>query len=252
MRMRLLAALLALAAALLAFASPAGAARIRVSQESRPGRGDFDRNVLGFIDAMWGRGMTAARFYAYTEVAEYSYNGPHPRLRPDVSHLFLVEAKEGLVLFIVHDRPNDPDGGSAAMRFELAGDPDGARVLVMDDPYSDLDSYEGRSGGRSFVSRHGWYPCCTDGLALGTLDGSWKLLVQFGEENDEAEFIPISGLKSWLAFSANGARVPLKLERGRRVRLEPIGPLVRHAPPGRAPGARPPRLTASSKRSVIR
>ncbi|MFC1491373.1 hypothetical protein ACFLQ0_02150 [Nitrospinota bacterium] len=40
-----------------------------------------------------------------------SFNGPHPRLRADTSHLFFVTAKESLSLFIVHDKPNDEDGG---------------------------------------------------------------------------------------------------------------------------------------------
>jgi len=45
--------LLILAVILQAAPAPAAAVRIRVAQESRPGLGDFDANVLGHIDAYY-------------------------------------------------------------------------------------------------------------------------------------------------------------------------------------------------------
>ena len=172
-----------LAAALIAFSAlfppEAGAARIRVAQESRPGAGDFDKNVLGFIDAYFEKEKAASDFYSYEEIAQYSFGGPHPRLRRDTSHLFFVRVKEGLSLFIVHDSPNDEDGGIAVMRLRVVGDPDGARVLVFDDPYSDWDSYIAKEGGQKIFTWHRWFPCCTDGLVLGTFEGSWKIFLEF-------------------------------------------------------------------------
>ena len=64
------------------FSSPAEAARIRVSQESRPGAGDFDRHTLGHIDAYASRETTAAQYYGYAQFAYASYNGPSPVCGP--------------------------------------------------------------------------------------------------------------------------------------------------------------------------
>lgn len=110
------------------------AARIRVSQESRPGAGDFDENVLGTIESADTGGVSAAEFYSYSEEYYYSFGGNGPRLRADTSQIFVVSAKEGLTLFIVHDSPDDEDGGIAVLRLKVEGDPDGADILVFDDP----------------------------------------------------------------------------------------------------------------------
>lgn len=226
--------LLCLAFAVLALflaASPAAAVRIRIAQESRPGAGDFDRNILGYIDAYFEKDKTASEFYSYEEVADYSFNGTNPRLKADTSHLFFVTTKEGLTLFIVHDMPNDPDGGIAVMRIKVTGDPDGARILVFDDPYSDWDSYKAHPGGREFSTWHRWFACCTDGLVLGSLEGGWKIFLEFPVK-DEAIGIPtIFGLKFWTAISPDGKHVSMKLEKGRRVRLDPMGPLVKNPGP---------------------
>ncbi|MFC1491376.1 hypothetical protein ACFLQ0_02165 [Nitrospinota bacterium] len=220
-----------LAAALLAPLAPeAGAARIRVAQESRPGAGDFDKNILGFIDAYFEKEKAASEVYSYEEVARYSFNGPHPSLRADTSHLFFVTTKEGLCLFIVHDKPNDEDGGVAVMRFRVKGDPDGARILVFDDPYSDWDSFNATSGGKEFFTWHRWFPCCTDGFVLGALEGSWKAYLEFPAKDALAADNTFLGMKFWRAFSADGSHIALKLVKGRRVRLDPMGPLVRLRP----------------------
>jgi hypothetical protein len=104
-----------LAAILLADATLASAARIRVAQESASCRRDFDAHILGYINPYIEREKAAADFYSYEARSQYSFNGPPPRLRDDTSHLFLVVTRKGLSLFIVHDKPNDPNGGGAAM-----------------------------------------------------------------------------------------------------------------------------------------
>ncbi len=225
MKIRLFLAFVVLASLLTA--SPASAARIRVAQESRPGAGDFDRNILGYIDAYFEKEKTADEFYSYEDVAEYSFNGPNPRLQADTSHLFFVTTKEGLSLFIVHDKPNDPDGGLAVMRLQVEGDPDGARILVFDDPYSDWDSFKAHPGGRLFFTWHRWFSCCTDGLVLGSLEGGWKIFLEFPPNDEVAGNTTIYGLKFWKAISPDGKHVSIKLEKGRRVRLDPMGSLVR-------------------------
>ena len=54
------------------------AARIRVSQESRPGAGDFDQNVLGSIESADAGGVSAAEFYSYSEEYYFSFRGNGP------------------------------------------------------------------------------------------------------------------------------------------------------------------------------
>ena len=225
MKIRLFLAFVVLA--FLLAAAPAWAARIRVAQESRPGAGDFDRHILGYIDAYFEKEKTASEFYSDEDVADYSFNGTNPRLRADTSHLFFVTVKEGLTLFIVHDKPNDPDGGVAIMRLQVEGDPNGARILVFDDPYSDWDSFKVHPGGRRFSTWHRWFGCCTDGLVLGSLEGSWKIFLEFPQKDEAAGTGTIFGLKFWNAISPDGKHVSMKLEKGRRVRLDLMGPLVR-------------------------
>lgn len=207
----------------------ADGARIRVSQVSRPGTGDFDQNVLGTIDSSDARKMTASGYYAYGEIADYSYNGKKPSLRTDTSHLFFVDSMEGLSLFIVHDETNDPDGGAVAMRFEVRGDPDGIRILVHDDPYSDFDFTHAAPDSRTLTSWHRWFPCCTDGLVLGTLEGDWRVFVQFVQKDSLFGEDTIRGLTSWIALSASGSEIRLNLEKGRRVLLEPISFIVKNS-----------------------
>ncbi len=207
------------------------AARIRVSQESRPGAGDFDENVLGTIESADAGGVSAAEFYSYSEEYYYSFGGNGPRLRADTSQIFVVSAKEGLTLFIVHDRPDDEDGGAAVLRLKVEGDPDGADILVFDDPFSDWDSYEIQLDQRLFITRHRWFPCCTDGLVLGTLEGSWRLFIEFPLDDDFYGPETIQGMRFWTVLSAGGSEIPLEMEKGRRVRLDPVRALAQKTPP---------------------
>ncbi|OGL59616.1 MAG: hypothetical protein A3J27_12060 [Candidatus Tectomicrobia bacterium RIFCSPLOWO2_12_FULL_69_37] len=214
-------------------ASEAQAARVRVSQESKPGAGDFSRNVLGHLGAVLAAERTAGQFYAYNEVASWSYNGRQPVLREDASHLFFVRAKEGLALFLVHDKPNDADGGVAVTRIEVEGNSQTARMLVQDDPEGQRDRYQAGPRGASFTAWHMWNLCCTDGLVTGPYAGNWKIYVRFLE--------PPQGLRHWTALSGDGTAIRLRPEPGRRVLLEPMGFMVRRPrAPAAALGPAPP------------
>ncbi len=194
--------------------------QIRVSQESSPGAGDFADNVLGVLGAYPSLGTTAAEFYGYNIPEGDSWNGPLLTPIADRSHIVFAETAEGLTMFVVHDRaiPNDPDGGDAELMYEFINDDDGGEITVKDDPG---DGYSGGSGDLVFTSDHVWSPCCTDGLALSGLDCEGILEVTF---TDTGSGPTIDGLTSWVAYSSNGAQIPLALEEDRSVRFEVVPP----------------------------
>jgi hypothetical protein len=206
--------------------------QIEIAQESTPGAGDFDEQVLGLIRSS-PTTVSAAEFYAYGVPEGGSWNGQLLRPEADRSHLLLAETTDGMTLFIVHDRaiPDDPDGGRAEMRVELSGDPDGANRTVEDEP-GDGESgagYTGDPGDSEFTAGNEWFPCCTDGFALSGLDGEWTLLVQFAEVDGDDGTAPIEGPSEWFAYSADGDVIPLALEESRRFRLRLVSnpPLLR-------------------------
>jgi len=196
-------------------ATAAHAAVVRVSQESSPGMGDFSANVLGYVEP-YGTDLSAEDYYGYSTVFKNSYGGPDPTLTSDRSHLFLVEAADGLSVFTVHDAPQDDDGGRARMTFQLFSDPDGAAILAKDDPYSDV--YTGDPGGSLFTTDNPWIRENTDGVAIGSLDGPWSLLVDF----DEVSVWDNGRLLSWAAYSGDGSVIPLEHQPDRRVKLDPV------------------------------
>lgn len=192
--------------------SAIAASLVRVSQESAPGMGDFDDNVLGFIEA-FSSSETIKDTYNYNR-DNSSFQGPLA-LTSNVSHLFLAEATDGLGLFSVHDKPRpDNQDGQAQMQFNLLGDT--ASILVKDEPESlDLDDrYTVNDSGTAFTIQQRWGECCTDGFAIGYLDGDWTMFAQFTTAPN--------GLDSWLAFSAASSESPIELviDPGRRVRLD--------------------------------
>lgn len=206
---------------------------IRVSQESSPGLGDFDENVLGCIK-VFETADSAKDYYAYDTCGDSFGNvdfiNQHG-LIAGRSHLFLVCGCDGLSLFIVHDKPdcapgpNNPNDGRAEMRFGLLGDPNGARRTVEDDPTAmdPYDAYTPALGewGTIFGSQHKWYPGRTDGEAITGLDGEdWSMLVEFTEYDSNSATPVIGGLNSWFAYSEDGSTIELDLEADRRVRLD--------------------------------
>lgn len=199
---------------------------IEIAQESVPGRGDFDLNILGNV-LPFPTELSAAQFYAYDIPEGDSWNGPSLSPQAERSHLLLADTTEGLSLVIVHDRaiPNDANGGRAEMSFEIFGDPNGLFRSVLDDPPGTEAGagYTGDPGASLFTSAHSWNTCCTDGLVLSDIDGDWTMILQFTEVDGNGNTAPIQGLLDWHAISADGAEILLALETDRRVRLKPVG-----------------------------
>jgi len=201
---------------LLVFIADVSGDSYRVSQESSAGAGDFDSNVLGFIDPFTWTGDTSD-YYDYSSGGFNDGVGGRLTLTSNLSHLFLVDASDGLSLFVVHDKPADGSGGTALTKLELSGDT--ASLLVKDDnggwePTIDVDGL-----GTQFTANHAWFDCCTDGLALGSLDGFFTMYVQFTA--------PSTGLGAgWAAISddgsATGSALSLTPSVGRRVRIDAI------------------------------
>ncbi len=184
----------------------AEATSIRVSQESSAGAGDFDTNVLGFIDA-FSTGLTTAGFYDFSGA---SYNGHlhgGPPAVSNLSQLFLLDASDGLSLVVVYDGVVDGTGGTSMTQWNLSGDT--AAPLVADDPGEALTV---TMGGTQFESNHVWLSCCTDGFALGSLDDNWSLLGQFTAAP--------TGIANWQAVSSDFSSLPLAIVPGRRIRLD--------------------------------
>jgi hypothetical protein len=187
---------------------------IRVSQESSPGAGDFDANILGYVSP-YVTANTTAGYYQYGTPYGASFNGPAPALTSDRSHLFLADTADGVSLFVVHDKPVDGNGGTAAMNWTLVGDTAG--VLVEDDPTETVIVV----GGTTFTSSHTWSPCCTDGMAFGSLDGGWSMIGAF------TNAIASTGMDAWHVYASDNSSIPLALETNRRVQLDyqyPIDP----------------------------
>ena len=180
---------------------------IRVSQESSPGAGDFDRNILGFVKALQSDG-NAASFYRYY-LRGVNYGNDDPQLTSNTSHVFFVNAADGLALFFVNNTTGstEGDGGTAATRWDLSGGT--AAVLLQDDEGEVTTSH----GGTVFTTFFSWAQSNTDGMVVGALPVGCTLLGQFTA--------PPSGLEGgWEVISEDGAIIRVELEVGRRVRLD--------------------------------
>jgi hypothetical protein len=180
------------------FSSSANAVLIRVSMESSLGAGDFDANVYGFIDS-FSTPLSTAAFYQYGSPNAASYNGElngGPLPVSSKTQLFFVDAADGLSFVVVHDNPNDGSGGSTRTQWNLFGDTAGQ---VLADDTGEPVAISG--GGTQFDSTKNWAPCCTDGYAIGYLDGNWSLIGGFLWEP--------TGINSWAAVSGNSPDVEL-------------------------------------------
>ena len=190
---------------------PAQALQIRVAQESAAGAGDFDTNILGFIDSFSTTG-TLADFYAYDTNA--LFGGPSNLTAPNTTNTFFVQGSDGLGFFLVHDRPNNPRStkGAADMRFELTGG-DTASFLVQDDTVDLNDVFDTFAGGTIFTTHNVWDPCCTDGGVIGSIDGSnWEFFAEFTNTP--------TNITDFLTYSNGSSNIALSLDTGRRVRYD--------------------------------
>lgn len=180
---------------------------IRVSQETSPGAGNFDSNVLGFIKALNTDGG-AADFYMYGKAGP-NYGNSAPALKSNTSHLFFVNASDGLALFVVHNTSNRAErstGGSAATRFDLSG---GTASILKVDEGSEASSQDGTV----FTTDMHWAGSNTDGMVIGALPVGFTILGQFTA--------PPGGLgDGWEVISSDGLIIPLRLVPGQRVRLD--------------------------------
>ena len=191
------------------FVTDAEAISIRVSQESAAGAGDFDANVLGSITS-FDTALSASAFYQYGAPNAASYNGElngGPNPISSLTQLFLINGSDGLSLAVVHDNPNDGTGGTTQTRWNLTGDT--GAFVVVDDPGEGVAV---SAGNTQFDSNKNWIACCTDGYAIGSLDGNWAMFGQF--------LTTPTGITSWQATTASGGNIPLTLAPGRRVRLD--------------------------------
>jgi hypothetical protein len=182
--------------------------KIRVSQETSPGAGNFDRNVLGFVWAL-NTNEAAAPIYEYGLLGP-NYGNVVPKLPANMSHLFFVNTPEGLTLFVVHNTSHRPEisrDGSAQTRFDMV---DGtARILLSDDP----GEATANSDGTSFTGNHSWTRENTDGMVIGPFPLGSTLFGQFTKR-------PTGLADGWEVISVDGSTVHLHLVPGRRVRLD--------------------------------
>ena len=214
--------------------SSAHAATVSIFQESAPGEGDFNTNLLGTIQSFSTTG-TLADFYGYPN--EFN-NTAAVSLTRDQSHLFLVDASDGMGLFVVHDNGADNGGGRAETLVDLLGDT--AAFLVYDDPLPDdasTDSYTENDTGTQFTAVNEWVSGYTDGYVIGSLDGAWMVDMQFADVSSidpstRADGATINDLLTWVAISSGGVsgqtEMALVLEEGRRVRISavPVPPAI--------------------------
>jgi len=198
-------------------AVPLYAATVSVFQESAPGAGDFSTNQLGTIQSFSTTG-TLAQFYAYA--SEQFTNTSSVTLTEDQSHLFLVDALDGLGLFVVHD-DGIARGGNAETMVDLLGG-DTANFLVQDDPGDKVYT----DNGTEFQVRQSWTEGFTDGYVIGSLDGNWTADVQFTDVTPIITGPTINGLTTWAAISSDGqggqTEIALTLVEDRRVRLSTV------------------------------
>jgi hypothetical protein len=199
---------------------------IEIAQETEPGAGDFDANILGFVQA-FPTTISPIQFYSYGVPEGDSWNGPSLTPEADRSHILFSTGPADLTMFVVHDRavPNDPDGGEAEMTFVIEDDPNGAFISLRDDPAS-VEGSPGYLEASPNLIQAGWSwgACCTDGLALSGIDPGATVLAGFEEFDGVAGTAPIEGLTEWVVYSADGTQVPLVLEEGRRLRARVIAP----------------------------
>lgn len=195
-------------AAVLGLALPAAnAASYRLEQETAPNSGVFEK--VGNLTAFDQSSLSAAAAYAYGVANNFSYSGQVnglPTAINDGARIFLVETSDGLSLFMVLDGIGDGSGGSASLDWTVSGDT--ALSLVNDD-----SSEAPTTNGMDFSYDYAWASCCTDGFAIGSLDGDFGL---------EGTFTAYSGLSVFEAVSGDNSTIGLTLANNQSVRLSAV------------------------------
>ncbi|MFO0873626.1 MAG: hypothetical protein U0575_06595 [Phycisphaerales bacterium] len=206
---------------------------VRVSQETTPGAGNFDANVLGYAVAYEAPGSAAQL---------YNYGGalilPGVPLVNDRSSMLVASTTEGLCLVVAHDRTSSGSGGRAEMQFMFGAASGPPAFLVQDDPTAtDVnDTYV--IDGNTVRTTSQWGTAGMDGFVLSGLKPGGTVLASFSNVDANSSTATISGLSYWIMASGDFTQFPLKLAADRRVRLEilpaPECP-ADLAPPGGAP-----------------
>ncbi len=208
---------------------PGCSPRIRVSQESAPGVGDFGANILGELEIFSAPGTSAANLYAYDVPEADSWNGFIMTPVAERSHLLVALTLEGYTIFWVHDKADNADGGHAETQLELLGDLDGGTFSVQDDPAAVENGYYiGEPGDSLFQVYHHWNPCCSDGYGVSGLDCGGTAMLQFKDLDGSSTTQTIAGLNEWAVMGPGGEHIQLALQANRRV-------LLQHLPPTNCP-----------------
>ncbi len=189
--------------------SDARATTIQIAQESSLNANDFDSNILGVINP-FSTSLSTSDFYSF---GSSSYNGNTnggPSPLANTTQLFMLDASDGLSLIVIHDGISDGSGGNANETWTLTGG-DTASVLVSDD-----GTEASATSSTVFDTNFLWASCCTDGYAIGSLDGDWTMIGGFNS---------FSNISTWQAVSSGFSDIPLTLATSTttgRVRLQTI------------------------------
>lgn len=156
---------------------------------------------------------TVEEFYGYGDGDGASANTPNGMERENVSQLFFYEGPEKTSLVIIHDKPNDGDGGE--VRFEFDSLPEEGEWAVPDDPWEGLNR----------TSAHwNWSPCCTDGGAYSGFETAF-----FVELTPDFEYGIDTEVRSdeWILVDGSGSTLDRKpLDTGSSVQLASLGKLT--------------------------
>jgi hypothetical protein len=189
----------------------------KVSQETAANSGNY--NFLGFIKPFVDKTKTVSQYYNYKNS---SFGGSNLQLVNDRSHLFLVQASDGLALFSVHNSlaTSDTTGGNTGMQFDLSGDPNGASFMVRDDANDTyrvngtvITNPNSTLRGNTFTTTQNWQPGRTDGFAIGSLNDNWTMF---------ARFTTRTNVNSWSAYSQDGQNISLALVNNQRVKIDKV------------------------------
>jgi hypothetical protein len=144
----------------------ASATMIRVSQESSPGAGDFDSNVLGIVDSIDLSAQTPGQIYNYSS---NSYMGTVVTPVNNQQQTFFVNTSTGLSLFHILDAIGGGGAGTGALLFTVFGDT--VALQVQDDPGEIVLGGGGTTVTGTFTFGNG----AMDGVAFGSLDDPWTV-----------------------------------------------------------------------------
>ncbi len=204
----------------MSLACPGRAGGWRVMQESAPGAGDFEQQVLGEIEA-FPTSVSIADYYSYGKPAAAAFNGDLP-ISAGTMNVAIVDGPEGSTLVLVYAATGARPGHAEA-NIHLFGDATGGEMSVQDDPDSDQgDSYFNIPSGTFFFGVWDWEASETDGCAITGIEDAEFVHMNIGEIDGDPLTPPVLGLSGGLVLSASGKGVRIDPEPYRRIRLQPV------------------------------